>query len=374
MLYFSGANNELKKQKVIQVLKLEQQNDSQEFILPLSKIHRQLKGYIVLHNTVLGPALGGTRIYPYKSQTIALKDALRLAKAMSYKCAISGLHFGGGKGVIIADPKSKDIRNVLKMYAEAVNTLRGKFYTGEDVGLTEEHVQYMLQFSPYFIGKSHQAGDPSPYAAKSAFLAGQVACKKLFKSLKLEGRTVAIKGVGKTGSALAKLYARHKATVFIEDTDALRVKLLTSTFPNILKASAPTETLDVDIYAPCALGNDITKKNIGKIKAKIIAGTANNQLESRDMALALMKKGILYVPDYIANSGGLINVAGELLPKGYNAKKVDETIAKVIKNLEKLLTLAEKQRVSPLEISNQLAEQLFQQAPHVTLKRQLIKV
>ena len=346
-----------------------------EFILPLSNIHKQLRGYIVLHNTALGPALGGTRIFPYRNTKAALEDGLRLAKAMSYKCAISGLPFGGGKGVIITDPKSRDIRKTLQLYAEAVNTLKGKFYTGEDVGLSEENVQYMLQFSPYFIGKSHLAGDPSPYAAKSAFLAGQLASKKVFKSAKLEGRTVAIKGAGKTGSALAKLYAQHKANVFVDDLDMLRVKLLTSSFPNIRKATKPIETMEADIYAPCALGNDITKKNIGKIKAKIIAGTANNQLESPEVAEILFKRGIVYIPDYISNSGGLINVAGELLPKGYNVKTVEHTIEKVIKNLEKLLSISEKHHISPLEISNHLAEQMFGQKPNTSLKkRHLVKV
>jgi leucine dehydrogenase len=321
-------------------------------------VNSKLKGFIVIHNDNLGPALGGTRIAAYKSAEEALKDALRLSHTMTYKCAIAGLPFGGGKGVIIADPKMSK-KEILGEYAKQVDKLQGKFYTGEDVGLEEKDVQYMLKFSPYFIGKTGQAGDPSYFAALSTCDAIKIALDFLFKSSKIQGRKFAVKGAGKTGSFLAKLLAFAGGQVFIYDHDAKKVKQLMKTSKNIFEAKAKIEELDVDVFCPCALGHDITVDNVDKIKAKIVAGTANNQLTSLEVADALFKRGILYIPDYIANAGGLLDVADELMPGGYSRKHVLKSIDDLQITLKKVLQISKKQNVSPLRIAHEMAEKKF---------------
>jgi glutamate dehydrogenase/leucine dehydrogenase len=320
----------------------------------------KILGFIAIHNTNLGPALGGTRIFPYKNIQAACEDALRLSKAMTYKCAIAGVPFGGGKGVVMASPNRKNIKEVLKRYAQTISKLKGIFHTGEDVGLSEENVQYMLKFSPYFIGKSHLAGDPSPFAAQSAFLCAQVASKFVFGSEKMDQKIVTLKGAGKTGSALASLFAASGAKVYVADINPRAIKTLMQKSPSIVGVTTD-ELLKIksDIYAPCALGNDIHKDNIKKIKADLIVGTANNQLHDHSIAETLHKQGMLHVPDYVANAGGLINVADELLPGGYNKKRVEQNIEKLKTTLEEILKTSRKKNTDPDSIANQKAENIF---------------
>lgn len=317
-----------------------------------------LEGYIGIHNTALGPALGGTRIFPYKSKKAALKDVCKLSRAMTYKCAISGLKFGGGKGVIIANPESPSIKKVLRAYAEKIKKLGGKFYTGEDVGLNESEVQYMLKFSPFFIGKSHQAGDPSPYAAFSAFNAIQIALKYACKDPGLKHKRVAIKGVGKTGSELARLLYKKGAVITVADIDQKKILELQKELPGIKIASVKEiRELEGDIYSPCAMGDDIDKKAAAKMRVKIICGTANNQLASPEVAEILHKRKILFIPDYIANAGGLINVSAELWPGGYSKNKVLNKITQLKKSLAEILRLVKKTGKNPSFIANNLAHE-----------------
>lgn len=331
-----------------------------ERVVELNDSASGLKGFIAIHSTKLGPALGGTRIYPYKNKQLALKDVLRLSNAMTYKCAIAGLPFGGGKGVIIANPTDKNILKILKSYAKAVDKLNGIFHTGEDVGLSEKQVQYMLKFSSNFIGRSHLAGDPSPFAGESAFLCARVAWKYLTGSDNLSGKIVAIKGVGKTGGALVKHFIKSGAKVFVSDINDKAVKSLLKKFTSV-KALSLTKLMDIksDIYCPCAMGHDINKTSIKKIKAKLIVGTANNQLENIQIAERLRQKGILHIPDYVANAGGLIDVADELLPGGYKLKRVNTNIKKLQATLLDILKSAEKAHKNTDVVANEKAEKIF---------------
>lgn len=321
-------------------------------------LNSKLKGFIVIHNDNLGPTLGGTRISKYPSAQEALIDALRLSEAMTYKCAIAGLPFGGGKGVIIEE-SGMSRKEVLKEYALQVDKLKGEFYTGEDVGIHEEDVQYMLKFSPYFVGKTGQAGDPSYFAALSTFNSIKVALEFLFKSDKIAGRSFAVRGVGKTGTFLVKLLAYAGGKVFIFDRDKSRVRGLLVSNKNISEGEENLLDMDVDVFSPCSLGNDITKNNVKSVKAKIIAGTANNQLESIEVADTLFKRNILHIPDYIANAGGLLDVADELMSGGYSRKRVLKSIDDLKIPLRKVLSMSEKEKVSPFRIANRLAEQAF---------------
>src|SRR5258708_1509800 len=335
----------------------EKQPKKPKLIVDLSKNSR-LKGFIVIYNDNLGPALGGTRIADYKSSDDALVDALKLAEAMTYKSAIAGLPFGGGKGVIIGQPGIPR-GELLKEYALQVDKLKGKFYTGEDVGLEEPDVQYMLKFSPYFIGKTGQAGDPSYFAALSTFNSIKVALNYLYNSEKIEGKTFAVKGVGKTGTFLTKLLSHAGGKIHVFDPDKRKVSQLIASTKNVMETKEDPVNLDIDVFCRCALGNDITNENVNKVKAKIIAGTANNQLESREIGDVLFQKGILKVPDYIANAGGLLDVADELLPGGYNRKRVLNSIDNLKNTLLTIFNRSKKEKVSPVRLADAYAEKIF---------------
>ena len=338
-----------------------------KLVVDLSK-NSKLKGFIVIYNGRPGPSLGGTRIADYKSTKHALEDATKLAETMAYKNAIAGLPFGGAKGVLIRQPQmSKE--EMLKEYAHEVDKLRGRFYTGEDVGIEEHDVQQMLKISPYFVGKTGQAGDPSYFAALSAFNAIKVALDFVSKSDKIAGRSFAVKGVGKTGGFLAKLLAFAGGKVYITDPDTKKVKKLLKINKNIMRASGKIEEMNVDVFCPCAMGNDITKKNYRKIKAKIIAGTANNQVHDLKISDVLFKRGILQVPDYIANAGGLIDVADELMPGGYSRKRVLFSIDSLKRELKTVLNRSKKEKASPIRVANEMVEKVFMQKNEKALKQ-----
>lgn len=339
-------------------------NDSPEFsnheeVIDLSESGEPgLSGFIAIHNTKLGPALGGTRVYPYKTSRLALDDALKLSRAMTFKCAISGVPFGGAKGVIIASPDDPNIKNILAAYSRQVGKLAGKFYTGEDVGLKEGDVAYMLKFSPYFIGKEDGAGNPSKYAAMSAFLCLKEALEYVFGSDSCIERTFLIKGVGKTGLEMARLILEDGGIVTIAEVNGEALKRSLEKYPN-LKSVSPDEiiSLEADAYVPCAMGGDINNESLNQIKAKIICGTANNQLASEEIGNKLLEMGITYVPDYIANAGGLINVSSELLPGGHNRADVDERIKKLRLILRNILEISKKERKSPQIVSDNIVKQ-----------------
>ncbi len=335
--------------------------DHHEIILDLSVHSKKLKGYIAIHNTNLGPAVGGTRIFPYKSKKEALKDVLRLSHAMTYKCAVSGLPFGGGKGVIMADPYDKNFKEILYEYALVIKHLNGKFYTGEDVGLAESDVQYMLTVSPFFIGKTGKAGDPSVYAAESCYICLKTGLKHLNKPIK--NVSVAIKGVGKTGSHLLHLLSQHTKNIAVADKDHHRLKYIKKKYPFInIVSFRSVHKLPVTVYSPCALGNEVTEKNISEINAKMICGTANNQLANPGIGEKLVKRKILYIPDFVANAGGLMNVADELLPGGYNPGRVLKHITDIDKVLKRILIFSKKKKKNPNTIAIEMAERIYNNA------------
>lgn len=336
--------------------------DGYEMVLDLAAGDKEssIQGFIAIHNTFLGPALGGTRVWRYDNNEEALRNALKLSRAMTYKCAVAGLPFGGGKGVIILNGTSLSLDQVLKLYAEKVSLLKGQFYTGEDVGMTEENVQYMLKFSPFFIGKTGQAGDPSNYAALSTFYSIKVALEEKFGDPQIKGRKFVVKGVGKTGSELVRLLSQEGGDIIVSDTDKKAINSILCQYPNVQIAPVnEIEKQKVDVFCPCALGDDITAKNISDLGAKIIVGTANSQLETDKIGDDLFDRGILHVPDYVANAGGLIDVADELLPGGYNKDRVMSNIYKLKDTLKIILKGSREQNISPNRIANQIAEGRF---------------
>ena len=319
-----------------------------------------LKGFIAIHNENLGPATGGTRMFPYASEADALRDVLRLSRAMTYKCALAGVRHGGGKAVIIGDPEKDKNDMLIRAYARIVGELKGKFFTGEDVGISEDDVQIMLQESDGFIGKRGVAGDPSPYAALSVFSTMQVAIEERFENSELFAKTVAIKGIGKVGGELFRLLTNAGAVVSIAEIKPQIVDAILSAHPRT-KVIAPQEIHkeQVDIFSPCALSDDITEENINEFGASIICGGANNQLKSEKAGEKLFKEGMLYVPDYVANAGGLINVVDELETGGYNRKRVLQRIENLKNTLRTIYLISRHKKHPPNTVTDRLAEEVF---------------
>lgn len=316
-----------------------------------------LRGFIAIHRDHGKGAIGGTRMHPYTSEEAALEDALRLSSAMTYKCAISGLPYGGGKGVIIGDPDRDKSEQMLRAYARAVGALSIPFFTGEDVGLSESDVQIMAKESPFFIGKSDRAGDPSPFAALSTFLAIKAACLHRFGSDDLSARAVAVKGVGKVGSELVRLLVEAGVKdIRIADVKPSAVFSISSRFPNVSVVSASDiHKENVDIFSPCAMGNECTEATVPKFSCGIICGGANNQLASPRMGDELYARGISYIPDFLANAGGLIDVADELEKGGYRRERVMERISGLPRRLEEILSDSDRRGVPPYRIAEEYA-------------------
>ncbi len=333
---------------------------SHKWVYRMSEPKSGLTGFIAIHNNNLGSAVGGTRMFPYASEESALADVMRLSEAMTYKCALAHVPHGGGKAVIIGDPKTQKTKALLKAYASAIKQLKGRFHTGEDVGISESDVQYMLTDCPYFIGKKGLAGDPSPYAALSTYVAIKKSVEMVMHKNSLQGVRVAVKGVGKVGSSLVDLLVNDGAVVTIADVDREAVSQVSGKHPKVTVVSATKiGQSTVDVYAPCAMGNEFTIKNIGKVKAHIICGSANNQLASKEVGIALFDRGVVYIPDYVANAGGLINVVDELERDGYNHARVLKRIGRIEETVSTIITISNSKRLPTNIVSDRLAEVEF---------------
>lgn len=275
-----------------------------------------LKAIIGIHNTVLGPALGGTRMWNYANEWEALNDVLRLSRGMSFKSSISGLNLGGGKAVIIGDAKSQKTPELMRKFGEYVNSLSGKYITAEDVGMETKDMDTVREVTPYVTGISEEkggSGNPSPITAYGVFMGLKAATKYRFGSDNLEGKKVLVQGIGHVGEVLVQHLTESGALVTIADINEDRLNQVGSKYGAKIFTGADLYSAEVDIYAPCALGATINDDTIHKIKAKVIAGAANNQLANEVIHGALLKeKGILYAPDFLINAGGVINVYSEL--------------------------------------------------------------
>lgn len=334
--------------------------DNHELVSYLYDENSGLRGFIAIHSTKLGPATGGTRYWRYKAESEALRDALRLSKAMSYKCALAGVPFGGGKGAIIADPSQPKKKALLAAYAKKVNLLDGNFITGEDVGLDAKDVEILSQISPYIIGSPKKAGDPSPWAAKSVFYAIKSGLEFSFGNPTIKGRKFAIKGLGKVGFELAKLLTKEGGQIVAADINEKARQKAKKLLPNIQFVSPDQiHRQAVDVFAPCALGNELDKQNISQLNCKIVCGSANNQLASSEAGTWLYQRDILYIPDYVANAGGLINVTDELNPGGYSPSRVEKKIQKLNAIIKKILSLSLKKDQPTSQIADKLAEKIL---------------
>ena len=318
-----------------------------------------LRSFIAIHNTNLGPATGGTRYAHYASEEEALKDALNLSRAMTYKCALADVPYGGGKGVIMANRKPKT-KVLVAAYARGVNILGGRFTTGEDVGITEHDLRVMQKESKYVNGRPGLAGELGPWAALGVFSAMRAALKAIFGDSRIEGKTFAVKGLGKVGSELCAHIGKEGGTIMAADIDPLAIRRAKARFPKI-KIVSPKEIpfVKADVFAPCAMGGDFTAETIKKLKCAIVCGGANNQLTSREDGTRLHKRGILYVPDYVANAGGLINVAGEMRKNGYHRAWVERKVLGIRNTVSEIIELSHATKKPMHEVADRLAEARF---------------
>ncbi len=274
-----------------------------------------LKAIIGIHNTVLGPALGGTRMWDYNNEWEALNDVLRLSRGMTFKSAITGLNLGGGKAVIIGDANTQKTPELMRKFGEFVHSLSGKYITAEDVGMTTEDMDTVREVTPYVTGISESkggAGNPSPITAYGVFMGMKAAAKFKFGSDVLEDKHIYVQGIGHVGEALVEHLVNEGAKVTIADISQERLERVRSKYNVTIYGGQDLYEEEMDIYAPCALGATINDDTILKLKAKIIAGAANNQLAEDRHGKMLQDLGIVYAPDFLINAGGIINVYAEL--------------------------------------------------------------
>ncbi|PJJ08886.1 glutamate dehydrogenase/leucine dehydrogenase [Flavobacterium sp. 1] len=275
-----------------------------------------LKAIIGIHNSVMGPALGGTRMFNYANEWEALNDVLRLSRGMTYKAAITGLNIGGGKAVIIGDAKIQKTPELMRKFGEFVHSLSGRYITAEDVGMETSDMDLVRDVTPYVTGISEErggSGNPSPVTAFGVYMGMKAAAKQQFGSDKLEGKKILVQGIGHVGETLVEYLTKEGAIVFIADINEEKLYQVASKYSAQVFTGDDLYSADVDIYAPCAMGATINDATVNKIKAKVIAGAANNQLANENThGLILQERGILYAPDFLINAGGIINVYAEL--------------------------------------------------------------
>ena len=320
-----------------------------------------LRAIIAIHSTVLGPALGGVRMWPYASADEALHDVLRLAQAMTYKAAVSGLPLGGGKAVIIGDPRRMKTESLLRAFGRAVEGLSGRYLTAEDVGMTVADMEIVLKETKHVTGTSEKkggSGDPSSPTAKGVFYAIEACLKQVYGDPSVRNRTVAIQGVGKVGYQLGELLATAGARLIIADTDPQRAMLARREFE--AWRVEPDEILqaECDVLAPCALGSVFNRKTIPKLRCRAIAGAANNQLEDPSDAKRLEERGILYSPDYVVNAGGIMNILVGLKGsrKGYDLAKAERLVKQIPATLHAVFSKARAEGLTTAQAADALAE------------------
>ena len=315
-----------------------------------------LRAIIAIHDRTLGPAVGGCRVYPYATHTDALSDVLRLSRGMTYKTALAGLPFGGAKSVIIASPDAKS-PELIAAFGRAVNDLNGQYWTGEDVNFGAADVEMLALTTPYVLGRTEGAvrsGDPSPFTAGGVFAAMKGALRHVFDSEELTGRTVAIQGVGSVGLHLARLVINAGGRVIAADVSPKSSAEAASIGATVVDADSILDQA-CDVLAPCALGATISVDSVPKLRAKIVCGAANNQLASADAGQMLFDKGVAFVPDYVANAGGIINAFGDFTGR-YDAVEVWMKVNAIGDTAEQILRESAKKGLPPTLISNRMAE------------------
>jgi leucine dehydrogenase len=317
-----------------------------------------LKAIIAIHNTVLGPALGGTRMWPYASEAEALNDVLRLSRGMTYKAAVSGLNLGGGKAVIWGDPNKDKSEALFRAFGRFVNSLGGRYITAEDVGIDVNDMEYVLRETEFVTGV-HQvhggSGDPSPFTAYGTLQGLMAALQVKYGNEEVGNYSYAVQGVGHVGMEFVKLLRERGAKVFVTDINKDSVQRAVDEFGCEAVALDDIYDVDADVYSPTALGGTVNEKTLPRLKCKVICGAANNQLANDQMGLEVAAKGILYAPDYAVNAGGLMNVSLEI--DGYNRERAMRMMRTIYYNLGRIFEIAKRDGIPTNKAADRMAEE-----------------
>lgn len=343
--------------KKMEIFKYMEKYDYEQLVICQDKASG-LKAIIAIHDTTLGPALGGCRMWTYASEEEAIEDALRLARGMTYKNAAAGLNLGGGKTVIIGDPFKDKNEEMFRALGRFIQGLNGRYITAEDVGTTvadmdliHEETDYVTGISPTF-GSS---GNPSPVTAYGVYLGMKASAKEAFGSDSLEGKKIAVQGLGNVAYTLCEYLHKEGAHLIVTDINEAAVKRVVENFGATAVAPNEIYSVDADIFAPCALGAIINDDTIPQFKFKVIAGSANNQLQESRHGQVLHEQGIVYAPDYVINAGGVINVADELY--GYNRDRAFKRVEMIYDSLTKIYTISKEENIPTYLAANRLAEE-----------------
>lgn len=330
--------------------------DYEELVLCQDK-SSGLKAVIAIHDTTLGPALGGTRICEYESDEEAIEDALRLAKGMTYKNAALGLNLGGGKAVIIGDPKTIKSEALFRAFGRFVEGLNGRYITGEDMNATQQDASYINCETDYIVGLETGSGNPSPVTAYGVFKGIQAALNEIYGTDDLTGRTVAIQGLGAVGRLLAERLHEAGAKLYVTTRDQAKISRAVADLGAIPVGLDKIYSVECDVFSPCARGAIINDNTIGLLRCKIIAGAANNQLAEPKHGVMLEEKGILYVPDYVINSGGVINIIDDISGRDYNRENALKNTAKIYDACKKVFEIAKRDEIPTYKAADIMAEE-----------------
>lgn len=346
-----------RRQTKMEIFKYLEKYDYEQIVFCHDK-QSGLKAIIAIHDTTLGPALGGTRMWTYESEEAAIVDALRLARGMTYKNAAAGLNLGGGKTVIIGDPRKDKSEELFRAFGRYVQGLNGRYITAEDVGTTVADMDIIHEETDYVTGISPEfgsSGNPSPVTAYGVYRGMKAAAKAAFGTDSLKGKVIAVQGVGNVAYNLCRHLHEEGAVIIVTDINKQAVQRAVDEFG--AKAVEPNEIfgVDCDIYSPCALGAVINDQTIPQIKAKVIAGAANNQLKDPVHGDLIHELGIIYAPDYVINAGGVINVADELY--GYNRDRAMKKVEQVYDNIERVFEIAKRDSIPTYLAADRMAEE-----------------
>lgn len=325
-----------------------------------------LKAIIAVHNTVLGPALGGTRMWAYNNENEALNDVLRLSRGMTYKNAISGLNLGGGKAVIIGDARSMKSEALFRRFGKFVNSLGGKYITAEDVGISPIDMTWVSMETNHVVGLPGRSGDPSPVTAYGTYMGMKACAKQQYGSDSLEGKVVAVQGVGHVGEYLVQHLANEGAKIYITDIHEPTLNRVAKEYKAEIVGLDEIYDVDMDIYAPCALGATINDDTLRRLKCSIIAGAANNQLQQEDVhGRAVMEKGIIYAPDFALNAGGVINCYSEV--KGLSGDWAMGKAEDIYTTISNIVKRSAQENIPTYQIANKMAEERIEAIGKVKL-------
>ncbi|HEY4349616.1 MAG TPA: Glu/Leu/Phe/Val dehydrogenase dimerization domain-containing protein [Paraburkholderia sp.] len=317
-----------------------------------------LKAIIAIHNSVLGPALGGLRMWPYKNEAEALNDVLRLSRGMTYKNAVAGLNLGGGKAVIIGDPAKDKSEALFRAFGRYVNSLNGRYITAEDVGIDVNDMEWVFRETEFVTGV-HQvhggSGDPSPFTAYGTLQGLMAALNHKFGNEDVGKYSYAVQGAGHVGLEFIKLLREQNAKVFVTDINKALVQRAVDEYGCTAVGIDEIYDVDADVYSPCALGGTISTETLPRLKCKIVCGAANNQLANDAMGVEIEKRGILYAPDYAVNAGGVMNVSLEI--DGYNRERAMRMMRTIYYNVGRIFEIAHRDGIPTYKAADRMAEE-----------------